>query len=113
MCMAAEMAQDAAESRAKRAEADAEKLSARVKLQSDEVAGLRSELAQRPVAVSAPARPGNLRERVEDRLKCFQKGPYTSVDNEHDLRHVQEAMHWLQQRTIARMRRGVEGTLAH
>ena len=47
---------------------------------------------------------------VADRLRSFQKGPYSCKANACALTHVEEAMHWLQQRTIERMRRGVEGT---
>jgi hypothetical protein len=47
---------------------------------------------------------------VADRLRSFQKGPYSCKENACALTHIEEAMHWLQQRTIARMRRGVEGT---
>ncbi len=45
-----------------------------------------------------------------DRLRSFQKGPYSCKENACALTHIEEAQHWLQQRTIARMRRGVEGT---
>lgn len=47
---------------------------------------------------------------VEDRLKCFQAGPYASRENALALTHLQEAMHWLHHRTRERMARGVEGT---
>lgn len=47
---------------------------------------------------------------VADRLRSFQKGPYSCKANACALTHIEEAMHWLQQRTIERMRRGVEGT---
>jgi len=47
---------------------------------------------------------------VADRLRSFQKGPYACKANACALTHIEEAMHWLQQRTIERMRRGVEGT---
>lgn len=47
---------------------------------------------------------------VADRLRCFQAGPYSCKENSCALTHIEEAMHWLQQRTIKRMRRGVEGT---
>lgn len=47
---------------------------------------------------------------VIDRLRCFQKGPFSTKANACALTHVEEALHWLQQRTIERMRRGVEGT---
>lgn len=47
---------------------------------------------------------------VADRLRSFQKGPYSCKANACALTHIEEAMYWLQQRTIERMRRGVEGT---
>jgi hypothetical protein len=47
---------------------------------------------------------------VADRLRSFQKGPFSCKANACALTHVEEAQHWLQQRTIERMRRGVEGT---
>ncbi len=47
---------------------------------------------------------------VADRLRSFQKGPYSCKANARALTHIEEAQHWLQQRTIERMRRGVEGT---
>ena len=47
---------------------------------------------------------------VVDRLRSFQAGPYMCKENACALTHIEEAMHWLQQRTIARMRRGVEGS---
>jgi len=47
---------------------------------------------------------------VVDRLRSFQKGPYSCKANACALTHIEEAQHWLQQRTIERMRRGVEGT---
>ncbi len=46
-----------------------------------------------------------------DRLRSFQAGPFACKANACALTHIEEAMHWLQQRTIERMRRGVEGTL--
>jgi hypothetical protein len=49
---------------------------------------------------------------VEDRLKCFQAGPYACRENAIALTRVQDAMHWLQHRTRERMQRGVEGTSA-
>lgn len=49
---------------------------------------------------------------VEDRLKCFQSGPYSCRENAVALTKIQEAMMWLQRRTIERMQRGVEGTSA-
>ena len=47
---------------------------------------------------------------VADRLRSFQSGPYSCKANACALTHIEEAQHWLQQRTIERMRRGVEGT---
>ena len=47
---------------------------------------------------------------VADRLRSFQDGPYACRENALALTKIEEAQHWLQQRTIARMRRGVEGT---
>jgi len=47
---------------------------------------------------------------VADRLECFQKGPFACRANAIALTKIQEAMMWLQQRTLERMRRGVEGT---
>lgn len=48
---------------------------------------------------------------VADRLRSFQDGPFACKANACALTHIEEAMHWLQQRTLERMRRGVEGTL--
>ena len=47
---------------------------------------------------------------VADRLRSFQAGPFACKANACALTHIEEAMHWLQQRTLERMRRGVEGT---
>lgn len=47
---------------------------------------------------------------VADRLRSFQAGPFSCRENALALTKIEEAMHWLQQRTLARMRRGVEGT---
>lgn len=47
---------------------------------------------------------------VADRLRSFQIGPFACKENACALTHIEEAPHWLQQRTLARMRRGVEGT---
>ena len=49
---------------------------------------------------------------VQDRLECFQAGPYSCRENALALTHLQEAMHWLQHRTHERAARGVEGTSA-
>lgn len=47
---------------------------------------------------------------VCDRLRSFQAGPYACRENALALTKLEEAQHWLQHRTLARMRRGVEGT---
>lgn len=47
---------------------------------------------------------------VEDRLLGFQAGEYACRENAVALTKIQEAMMWLQKRTLDRMRRGVEGT---
>ncbi|WP_205880111.1 hypothetical protein [Lampropedia aestuarii] len=47
---------------------------------------------------------------VADRLRSFQAGPFSCRENALALTKIEEAMHWLQQRTIRRMRAGVEGT---
>lgn len=47
---------------------------------------------------------------VADRLRSFQAGSFACKANACALTHIEEAQHWLQQRTIERMRRGVEGT---
>lgn len=46
---------------------------------------------------------------VIDRLRSFQSGAFSSRENAIALTKCEEALHWLQQRTIDRMRRGVEG----
>lgn len=47
---------------------------------------------------------------LADRLRSFQAGPYACRENALALTKIQEAQHWLQHRTKARMDRGVEGT---
>ena len=47
---------------------------------------------------------------VADRLRSFQAGPYACRENALALTKIEEAMHWLHSRTLARMQRGVEGT---
>ena len=49
---------------------------------------------------------------VADRLRSFQAGPYSSRYNALALTKVEEAMLWLHKRTLERMQRGVEGTMA-
>ncbi len=48
---------------------------------------------------------------VVDRLRSFQAGPYACRENAIALTKLEEAQHWLQHRTRARMNRGVEGTM--
>ena len=49
---------------------------------------------------------------VEHRLLGFQSGEFACRENAVALTKLQEAMMWLQKRTMDRVRRGVEGTLA-
>lgn len=45
-----------------------------------------------------------------DRMQAFQKGPFSCRENAIALTHLEDAMHWLNHRTRARLIRGVEGT---
>lgn len=45
-----------------------------------------------------------------DRLRCFQAGPFSCRENALALTKLEEARHWLNSRTKARVARGVEGT---
>ncbi|WP_321955027.1 hypothetical protein [Burkholderia cenocepacia] len=47
---------------------------------------------------------------VADRLRSFQAGPFACRENALALTKIEEAQHWLQHRTLSRIRRGVEGT---
>lgn len=47
---------------------------------------------------------------VIDRLRSFQAGPYSCQENEFALKHLEDALRWLQDRTRRRITRGVEGT---
>lgn len=47
---------------------------------------------------------------VIDRLRSFQNGPYKCRENAIALTHCEEALMWLQRRTVERIKRGVEGT---
>jgi hypothetical protein len=49
---------------------------------------------------------------IIDRAKGFAEGPYPCEENDKALHHLQEALRWKQERTKARMARGVEGTMA-
>jgi hypothetical protein len=45
-----------------------------------------------------------------DRMRSFQAGPYACRENAIALTHLEDALGWLQKRTVARIKRGVEGT---
>ena len=45
-----------------------------------------------------------------DRLRSFQAGSFSCRENAIVLTHIEEALMWLQRRTVARIKRGVEGT---
>ena len=45
-----------------------------------------------------------------DRLRSFQAGPFSCRENAIALTHFEEGLMWLQRRTVARIKRGVEGT---
>lgn len=47
-----------------------------------------------------------------DRLRSFQAGPFSCRENAIALTKMEEALMWLQRRTVARIKRGVEGTMA-
>jgi hypothetical protein len=47
---------------------------------------------------------------VIDRLRSFQSGPFSCRENAIALTKCEEALMWLQRRTVARIKRGVEGT---
>ena len=45
-----------------------------------------------------------------DRLRSFQAGPFSCRENAIALTLFEEGLMWLQRRTVARIKRGVEGT---
>ena len=47
---------------------------------------------------------------VIDRLRSFHAGPFSCRENAIALTHFEEGLMWLQRRTVARIKRGVEGT---
>lgn len=47
---------------------------------------------------------------VLDRLRGFQTTPYSCRENSLAITKLEEALHWMMHRSIARQRRGVEGT---
>ncbi len=53
---------------------------------------------------------GDLLEIVRNRLQSFQKGPFATEDNANALRHIEEALMWLNKRQADRKERGVLGT---
>ena len=57
-----------------------------------------------------PAQEEALLAIVIDRLRSFQKGPFSCRENAIALTHCEEALMWLQRRTVERIKRGVEGT---
>lgn len=48
---------------------------------------------------------------VLDRLRTFQDGKFRCRENAMTITKLEEALHWLEHRSKARERRGVEGTL--
>ncbi|MBQ7567059.1 MAG: ABC transporter ATPase [Oscillospiraceae bacterium] len=52
----------------------------------------------------------DLLEIVRDRLAAFQCGDYACKENEYALRHVEEALLWMNKRVEDRAERGVLGT---
>ena len=55
----------------------------------------------------------DLLEVVRDRLTAFQSGDYACAENANALRHIEEALFWLNQRVENRAERGVLGTNKH
>lgn len=47
---------------------------------------------------------------IIDRLRGFQSGSFSCRENAIALTHCEEALMWLQRRTVERIKRGVEGT---
>lgn len=47
-----------------------------------------------------------------DRLEFYNAGPYRCRENSLAITKLEEALHWLDHRTVAREARGVEGTHA-
>lgn len=55
----------------------------------------------------------DLLEIVRDRLTAFQSGDYACAENANALKHIEEALFWLNQRVENRAERGVLGTNEH
>lgn len=53
----------------------------------------------------------DLLEIVRDRLTAFQKGPYSTQENDNALLHIQHALYWMNRRVENRIERGVLGTM--
>lgn len=52
----------------------------------------------------------DLLEVVKDTLTDFQNGPYPSVENEHALTHIEQALYWMNKRVENRIKRNILGT---
>ena len=52
----------------------------------------------------------DLLEIVRDRLKSFQAGPYSCRENDCALKHIEEALRWMNRRVEDRIERNVLGT---
>jgi hypothetical protein len=52
----------------------------------------------------------DLLEIVRDRLKAFQAGPFASEYNEQALKHIEQALTWMNKRVEDRVKRNVLGT---
>lgn len=53
----------------------------------------------------------DLLEIVRDRLTAFQNGPFATRENEIALRHIEEALMWMNRRVEDRIERNVLGTI--
>ena len=53
----------------------------------------------------------DLLEIVRDRLKGFQTGEYATMENDCAIRHIEEALMWMNKRVEDRAERGVLGTM--
>lgn len=52
----------------------------------------------------------DLLEIVRHRLRCFQEGPFSSEYNAKALKHLEEALMWMNRRVEDRIERSVLGT---
>jgi len=52
----------------------------------------------------------DLLEIVRHRLQCFQKGDFATEANGHALKHIEEALMWMNRRVEDRIERNVLGT---